>query len=417
MVERELTSEIGVETSLSERPSLELRPVAREVVEVLRDLGHSAALYEGALRALATIAPPVRERMAAFAMRELLDELEVAARVGSKTPGRGVRTDALAERWRPMRAADGTLQVTQAMIEAVDGFLRDRSTLREDVKRTLQRWPNPNTRRKNRSILVSFYDWAMQELDPPRDNNPARQTRPPKSRKPQVYRMTRAEVVAFLGAAATRRERRIAYLGVCAGIRSYELRHLQRRHFERPGWVQISADIAKGGRERWVPVLPKLEPVVAESMASRGDRLGSRSACMGRRVCDPRRTVARPRREHAADGSQAQAGVPAGAPDGRHAARPARWHSRASDAALDAARLRRPRRLACRDQERAGAARPRRRRDDADLHRGADARRAHGRDRGDRFGLTRTDVPVDHSNPREAPTGIEPVYTALQAAA
>jgi integrase len=134
--------------------------------------------------------------------------------------------------------------------------------------RTLQRWTNPNTRRKNRSILVSFYDWSMQELDPPRENNPARQTRPPRARKPEVYRMTRAEVVSFLGAAASRREKRIAYLGVCAGIRSYELRHLQRRHFERPAWVHISADIAKGGRERWVPVLPELEPVVAEILAN-----------------------------------------------------------------------------------------------------------------------------------------------------
>src|SRR4051812_13103357 len=143
-----------------------------------------------------------------------------------------------------------------------------RSTFREDVKRTLERWPNPNTRRKNRSILVSFYDWAMQELDPPGDFNPARQTRPPKTRKPQIYRMTRGEVVAFLGAAATRREQRVAFLGVCAGIRHHELRHLQRRHFERPGWVHVSADIAKGGRERWVPVLPELEAIIAEILAS-----------------------------------------------------------------------------------------------------------------------------------------------------
>lgn len=154
-------------------------------------------------------------------------------------------------------------------VHAADVDDRDpRSTFRDDVKRTLERWPNPNTRRKNRSILVSFYDWAMQELDPPRDANPARQTRPPKTRKPHVYRMTREEVVAFLGAAATRRERRVAFLGVCAGIRNYELRHLQRRHFERPGWVHESTDIAKGGRERWVPVLPELEPVVAEILAS-----------------------------------------------------------------------------------------------------------------------------------------------------
>jgi hypothetical protein len=119
------TSEIRIETSLPERPLLELRPAAREVLEVLRDFGHAAALYEGALRALATVNPPVREWMAAFAMRELLDELEVAARVGRGTPSLDVRVDALAAGWRPTRATDGPLQVTQAMIEAVDVFLTE----------------------------------------------------------------------------------------------------------------------------------------------------------------------------------------------------------------------------------------------------------------------------------------------------
>jgi hypothetical protein len=35
-------------------------------------------------------------------------------------------------------------------------------------------------------------------------------------------------------------------------------------HFARVGWVWVSADIAKGRRERWVPVLPELEDVVDE---------------------------------------------------------------------------------------------------------------------------------------------------------
>ena len=34
---------------------------------------------------------------------------------------------------------------------------------RDDVKRTLRRWPHPNTQGTNRSKLVSFYDWAMEE--------------------------------------------------------------------------------------------------------------------------------------------------------------------------------------------------------------------------------------------------------------
>ena len=36
---------------------------------------------------------------------------------------------------------------------------------------------------------------------------------------------------------------------------------------------------------------------------------------------------------------------------------------------------------------------------------------------GYRFGVERTPVPPDPREPSEAPTGIEPVYTALQAAA
>jgi integrase/recombinase XerD len=133
---------------------------------------------------------------------------------------------------------------------------------RDDVKRTLRRWTHPNTQRKNRAILVSFYDWAMEEGY--RKDNPARQTRRPKSKPPKVYRLTRAEAAAFLAAAGTVRERRIAHLGICAGVRNRELRGLQGRHFQREGWLWISADIGKGARERWVPVLPELEPVVRE---------------------------------------------------------------------------------------------------------------------------------------------------------
>jgi hypothetical protein len=36
-------------------------------------------------------------------------------------------------------------------------------TNRDDVKRTLGRWRHPNTRAKNRAILVSFYDWLVEE--------------------------------------------------------------------------------------------------------------------------------------------------------------------------------------------------------------------------------------------------------------
>jgi integrase/recombinase XerC len=143
-----------------------------------------------------------------------------------------------------------------------------RYTNREDVKRTLRRWTNPNTQRVRRACLVSFYDWTMQELEPGRKDNPARQTRSPRKRKSTVYRMTRDETAAFMLAASTQREQRIAYLGVCAGVRLQELQGLQGRHFQRPGYIWVSADIGKGGRERWIPVLVDLFPLVESIRAT-----------------------------------------------------------------------------------------------------------------------------------------------------
>ncbi len=148
-------------------------------------------------------------------------------------------------------------------LHAEDCQLRDpRQTTRDDVKRTLRRWSHPTTQANRRSILVSFYDWLMEEGY--RRDNPARQTRRIRKRKPTVYRMTIQETQDFLGAAAGVAEKRIAYLGVCAGLRAQELQGLQGRHFEREGFVWVSSDIAKGGTERWVAVIADLEGVVAE---------------------------------------------------------------------------------------------------------------------------------------------------------
>lgn len=153
---------------------------------------------------------------------------------------------------------------------AADVGNRDpRTTGREDVKRTLARWQHPNTQAYNRAVLVSFYRWTVQEGMRP--YNPAEQTRPPKRRKPSVYRLTRAEAIRMMRAAQSSRERRVVFLGLLAGARNEEIRGMQRRHFERPGAVWFSTDIAKGGVERWVPVLAELEPVVAEILQSTVD--------------------------------------------------------------------------------------------------------------------------------------------------
>jgi integrase/recombinase XerD len=136
---------------------------------------------------------------------------------------------------------------------------------RDELKAVLRHWPHPNTRATCRSHMVSFFDWLVEEGI--RADNPARQTSRPKRRKPQKYRMTKDEIVRFLGAAETTRERWVTRLGVCAGLRRKELLGLQGRHFSRPGWVWVSSDIAKRGVERWVPLLPELVPVAEEIKA------------------------------------------------------------------------------------------------------------------------------------------------------
>jgi integrase/recombinase XerD len=140
-------------------------------------------------------------------------------------------------------------------------------TGREDVKTTLRRWPHPNSQRQAHAVLTSFYDWTMEEGI--RETNPARQVRRARARSVSVYRPTRDEVVRLMDAAdaAGRRERWVVHLGVLAGLRRQELTGLQGRHLAHEGWVWVSADIAKGGKARWVPVLSELEPVVAEIRA------------------------------------------------------------------------------------------------------------------------------------------------------
>ena len=43
---------------------------------------------------------------------------------------------------------------------------------------------------------------------------------------------------------------------------------MRGQHFKRPGYIWISADIGKGGRERWIPVLVDLVPLVEEIRSS-----------------------------------------------------------------------------------------------------------------------------------------------------
>ena len=137
------------------------------------------------------------------------------------------------------------------------------NTTRDDVKRTLGRWDHPNSRSKNRAILVSFYRWMVEEGLRP--HNPASQTKRPRRLKTTRYRLTQDEALQVLQAVRTTRERRAIYLALCAGLRRQELRGMQGRHFRRVGWVWVSADIGKGHKERWIPVIRDLELVWTET--------------------------------------------------------------------------------------------------------------------------------------------------------
>lgn len=127
---------------------------------------------------------------------------------------------------------------------------------RADVMRTLERWPNPNTNRTRRAMLVGFYDWMVQEGLRP--DNPARATPIPASTPLQIRRLSLPEFRALLKQGSTDRDGRTLRIGSLAGLRRAEMLGLQGRHFQREGFVHVSPDIAKGGRERWIPVVPDL---------------------------------------------------------------------------------------------------------------------------------------------------------------
>jgi len=141
---------------------------------------------------------------------------------------------------------------------------RDPRTVgRNEIKAFLgDNWTG-NSQRHAHAILASFFDFAMEEGW--RKDNPARQVRRAKAKPPAVARLTRDEVVRLLEASKEkRRDKWAAHLGCCAGLRAQEITGMQGRHFARPGFIWVSNDVAKGGIERWVPVLLDMAPVVDE---------------------------------------------------------------------------------------------------------------------------------------------------------
>lgn len=82
-------------------PPLELSGRSRELLDILVDFeGAAAVLYEGALRVVADGANPVRIRLAAHALRELMDDLEREAGFTRKGPTLKERVRKLHEEWK-----------------------------------------------------------------------------------------------------------------------------------------------------------------------------------------------------------------------------------------------------------------------------------------------------------------------------
>ncbi len=140
-------------------------------------------------------------------------------------------------------------------------------TGREDCKRTLARWKHPNTQGTRRTVLVSFYDWMMEEGYRP--SNPARQTRKPKRRKTDQYRLNDAEAARLWSAARTTRERLVIHFGLGLGLRRHELRTLTGEAFARDGFCRVRG---KGDKVRVIPIPPELDELVATVRASVGPK-------------------------------------------------------------------------------------------------------------------------------------------------
>lgn len=140
---------------------------------------------------------------------------------------------------------------------------------KQDIKRTLRRWDHPNSKLQAHSCFIAFFDWATQE--DLRDDNPARAVARAKKAQPQINRLTREETAQLLTWAASDKarlnERWAIYLGVCAGLRCQELCRITKADVSRPGWVHVTRGMGKGNKERWVPVIADLQPIIDEIIA------------------------------------------------------------------------------------------------------------------------------------------------------
>jgi integrase len=122
-----------------------------------------------------------------------------------------------------------------------------------DIVTTLGRWRGQNTKRNRRAILVSYYDWAA--ANGHRPTNPARSVQAPKRRNNTPPVAGPQEIQAVMAEARRRGGRDWWAIELLAGtgIRRAELLGGQLRDLDRDGWYHVRPEVAKGGRERWVP--------------------------------------------------------------------------------------------------------------------------------------------------------------------
>ena len=112
---------------MSSREPFESHRSSRDLLDILgATRGIAGAFYEGALRTMADPANPTRARMAAYACREVIEQLEIEAGIEENgRPGLSERVIALRKSWQAVpRAADGSLEGSLAVAEMIDRFFK-----------------------------------------------------------------------------------------------------------------------------------------------------------------------------------------------------------------------------------------------------------------------------------------------------
>jgi hypothetical protein len=144
------------------------REANSELVTLLEKKADSVRCYLGALRVLADDENPLRIDMAAHGLREMCDELEIAAGVYSNEPGLKGRVNELADAWsRAARGEDGALaagqvKLTKRFDDFFTAFERDYPSQRHRAGATIQAlapgsrsWP-PETKMAGATKLMGF---------------------------------------------------------------------------------------------------------------------------------------------------------------------------------------------------------------------------------------------------------------------